>query len=516
MLIKRNLKSFLLKQNFILCFFLFFAGILTRIPYMSKFLYFWDSANYALGVERYNVFQWRPNPPGYFIYIFFTKFFNLFLSDINLCLVSVNVLSTGIAVVMIFLFTKELFDFKIAIASSLIFLSSPVVWFHGETALTYMFDGAIIMVFIYLCYKSFKTPILLYAVLAGVFLGVSAGIRQQNSVLLFPVFLYCLHKQNIKNIVLSFLCFGAVCFAWFIPMIELSGGLKSYIEACRQQGGSLTHETFAEYIKYFQKVCGKTIKGLAKAITIGLIPLSIYFILNFKKILKNKKTIFFFLWIIPCFVFWFAFHLGNVGHMFTCLFAVFPVLGFAIYKLSQKFEYKKEVFEILTAVCILVNICVFFFDAHPERSFKEKTWFKEEDVRKRSDLMEQKINYIKNNFNKEDTIIFANTGGNGHLAQASYYLRGYRLYHFNSIDNTDNNTLMFTKGYGYVQKKELQGDFVIPKGVKNIILFDNFYFKHLKDKNIAQTVELEKNVEIQVISAKYKKVKIRDNFIVFT
>ncbi len=44
-----------------------FLALLLRIPFMSRFLYHWDSVNYALSLERYDVRLHQPHPPGYFL-----------------------------------------------------------------------------------------------------------------------------------------------------------------------------------------------------------------------------------------------------------------------------------------------------------------------------------------------------------------------------------------------------------------------------------------------------------------
>ncbi|MBU0650921.1 glycosyltransferase family 39 protein, partial [bacterium] len=336
---------------------------------MSKTLYFWDSVNYALAIEKFDVSAWRPSPPGYFIFIFIAKFFYLFISDHNLCMVIPNILSTGITAVLIFLFTMEIFDKKSAVIASLLFISSPVIWFHGETALTYMTDACFIMFFVYFGYKSMTNQILKYALISSFFLGISAGIRQQNTVLLFPLFLFFIHKQKLKNIILCFLALGITCLSWMIPLITLSGGIKSYLAVCEKQGACGIHPNIKEYSEYIIRTTGKIIRPIAKAITIGIIPLIIALILNFKKIkLKNPKTLLFIFWIMPCIIFWYSFHLGNPGHTFTCLMSIFSLTALAITKLKKV--------EIITIVCILINIFVFFFEPNPEKEFRRKNWFK--------------------------------------------------------------------------------------------------------------------------------------------
>ena len=43
--------------------------ILSRIPFRSRYLFSWDSANFALALEHYNVAFHQPQPPGYPLYV---------------------------------------------------------------------------------------------------------------------------------------------------------------------------------------------------------------------------------------------------------------------------------------------------------------------------------------------------------------------------------------------------------------------------------------------------------------
>src|SRR5437763_174957 len=47
-------------------------GVLTslsRFPFRSHYLFSWDSANFALALDQYNVTFHQPQPPGYPLYV---------------------------------------------------------------------------------------------------------------------------------------------------------------------------------------------------------------------------------------------------------------------------------------------------------------------------------------------------------------------------------------------------------------------------------------------------------------
>ncbi len=483
---------------------LFTIAILSRIPYMPNFLYYWDSVNFALGIHRYNVSEFRPSPPGNFVYVFLTKPIYMITHDANLSFLIINLLATGFGAIAIYLFSKKLFNKPSAIAASLLFLSSPAIYFHSLAAFTYMLDGCFIMFLAYFAYLSLTEIKLKYAILSAIFLGLSAGARQQDIVLLFPLFLYGIHKQKFKNIIISILTLAIVCFSWAIPMIYLSGGVKSYISACKIQAECGEHGNILILFNYWVRTGGKLLRIISKVITIGLIPLIIIAIINFKKIIRDKKTIFFAFWIIPCLLFWFNFHLSNLGHTFTCIWAIFPILAYALYVGTlHATSLQKIIF-----LCVFVNIIVFFFDPKPHKPFKNKTWYQEADLRKRNDFMKYKIQYIKENFSPSDTIILADTGGSGNLAQAGYYLPEFSFYHLNALIDKGKFTVLFTKNREYVKVIDETSVFSIPNAIKNIVLFDEIYPKYLVNSNIMDSIYLDKNIYIQIIKVNDKnKIK---------
>src|SRR5919201_1250601 len=70
-----------------------------RLPFMTRTLYAFDSANYALAVrDYYNVAHHRPHPPGYPLYVAFAKLLYLGVGDANRALVLEGVLWSVVAV----------------------------------------------------------------------------------------------------------------------------------------------------------------------------------------------------------------------------------------------------------------------------------------------------------------------------------------------------------------------------------------------------------------------------------
>jgi hypothetical protein len=66
----------------------------------------------------------------------------------------------------------------------------------------------------------------------AVMLGVVAGVRQQTGPVLLPVWLYAFSRFSrlrLAKLIVGAMVFGCVCLSWFLPMVELSGGLTVYL-----------------------------------------------------------------------------------------------------------------------------------------------------------------------------------------------------------------------------------------------------------------------------------------------
>jgi hypothetical protein len=114
---------------------LFLITIISRVPFTSKFLYHMDSVQYALALEKYDVTIDQPHAPGYFLYVMMGRFLNLLLDDANTVYISISIFFSGLTVLVLYYFCREMFDRRTAIVCALMAITSPNLWFHGELAL---------------------------------------------------------------------------------------------------------------------------------------------------------------------------------------------------------------------------------------------------------------------------------------------------------------------------------------------------------------------------------------------
>jgi hypothetical protein len=206
------------------------AVVISRFLFRSRYLYDLDSVNFALAMQRFDPRVHQPHPPGYFLYIGLGRLLDLPLHDPNLALVILSVLASCGVTIVIYKTTLEWFGAMAAQFAGMLFLLSPLAWFHGIVALTYIVEAFFSALLGYLCWRmdsgsaNFVLP-------AAVVLGVSAGVRPSSLLFLAPLFLFALRNRTAKQRWVGLAALLLTLTAWFVPMVLASGGLGAYYEA---------------------------------------------------------------------------------------------------------------------------------------------------------------------------------------------------------------------------------------------------------------------------------------------
>jgi hypothetical protein len=206
------------------------AVAITRFMFRSHSLYDLDSVNFALAMQRFDPRVHQPHPPGYFLYICAGRLLNYPFHDANLALVVLSILaSCGVAVV-IYKMTLDWFGATAAQFAGIFFLVSPLAWFHGIVALTYIVEAFFSGFLGYLCWGIYRGRAR-FIFPAAIVLGVSAGVRPSSLLFLAPLFLFSLRNATPKGRWMGLAALPLALAAWFVPMIAASGGLPAYFGA---------------------------------------------------------------------------------------------------------------------------------------------------------------------------------------------------------------------------------------------------------------------------------------------
>ena len=202
----------------------------TRFIFRSHYLYDVDSVNFALAMRRFDPMVHQPHPPGYFLYILLGRLLNILVHDANLALVILSIAASCGTVWIICQLTLDWFGCAAAAFAGAMFLLSPLGWFHGTVALTYIVEAFFSALIGHLCWRVYCGRER-FAIPAAIILGISAGVRPSSFVFLAPLFLLSLRGIRPRRRWLSLSMLLLTLVAWFVPMIAASGGLHSYFDA---------------------------------------------------------------------------------------------------------------------------------------------------------------------------------------------------------------------------------------------------------------------------------------------
>lgn len=361
---------------------LVFFVLVTRIPFRTHYLYTWDSVQFALGLEHFDIASHQPHPPGYILYVALGKVFASLFGDANTGFVAMGIIATTLAGILFFRIVKELFsNDRFAFLSSLALLSLPAVWFYGEIAVTYIFDLLFSLVFAYCTLRFFVTSRKKYLFLLVFFFALSGGIRQSAMVLFAPLVIFTMgvaiarKALTIRDILLLAVVGTLVMGVWFAPLVILAGGLKEYLHVSDMLFSLVSATTsvfsgapaslIAAQIKTFFRIL------LAALSAMILLPfLAVPFVRRVIEWARLQPLVFMVLivWIAPS-VFMYSFvHLGQAGYVMTLVGACMLVSTIFAFHIPYRTV-------VLTTLIVAQSLFFLLADKPILEPLKRISWF---------------------------------------------------------------------------------------------------------------------------------------------
>lgn len=340
----------------------FLAGAVavSRFAFRSHYLYDLDSVNFALGMQRFEPRTHQPHPPGYFLYVCLGRLLYLLFHDANLSLVILSILASCGTVALIYLLAEDWFGRNAARFAGLLFLFSPLAWFHGTVALTYSVEAFFSALLGYLCWKVYCGRSS-YIVPAAITLGIAAGVRPSSCLFLASLFFFALGRAKRKEALLGISVLIIVVCGWFFPMIAAAGGVDSY---------------FGALVSLWQAVPAKdTVLNSSPATSIGRAATIVFmYFLMFgaatPALLRRRRTteaghkemkIFTAVWIVPalCFFTFIFLKFVNSGYLLIMAPAASIWLGSSIADWYENGAGARALKIAAMASCAAINTAVF-------------------------------------------------------------------------------------------------------------------------------------------------------------
>jgi len=222
------------------------AGIALRVPWRSVYAYHWDSAQFALAVEHYDLHQALPHMPGFPLYIGLGRAVNWFVGDPHASLVWISVVAGSVLAALGYLLATQLFGRRCGWLTGVILATSVLTWFHSEIALTTIVDGALVTGTALACWRALRVGGWGNAITPAVMLALVAGVRGQTVPGLLPLWFYTYWRmpaRSWRKLLAAGIVVAAVSALWLAPMGNSAGGGRAYLEllAAKQHGDARYH-----------------------------------------------------------------------------------------------------------------------------------------------------------------------------------------------------------------------------------------------------------------------------------
>ncbi len=206
----------------------------------SRWLDDWDSVNFALALDSFDLLKHQPHPPGFPVYVAAGKLVHFVVAGHAAALTLVSSLSGAAVAAMVFVLLRRFVDWAVALVAAVAMALSPLFWLQSGLALTDMF--AMLFVVAFLLVEDHPTTAppgdRSRLIACGVIAGLSLGARPHVTLLI--VAYWCVRTlwsgsfswRHLPTAVLSFL---AGVLAWLVPAALATGGFETYFSACLAQ-----------------------------------------------------------------------------------------------------------------------------------------------------------------------------------------------------------------------------------------------------------------------------------------
>ena len=316
------------------------ATVVTRIPFRSTYLFAWDSANFALALDQYNVAFHQPQPPGYPLYVASAWLVRAaFGIDANASYVTLSIVASSVAVAMLTIVGARLFDRTIGLLAGVLLSTSALFWGQGEVAYPYAFLAAFgsIGVWVALRIADGGHGTMRWAMVGATILAIGSGFRSEVAPFLAPLWAWGVLTWNApwRHRAIAVGASGVAGLvaglSWYVPMVVLTGGWGAYVTATGGyyayfiQATSGAGKQLLGVLENLRALVNFAYAGLGPGIVIVTFDLGVRF--RPTRLVTDRTSRVLALWMGPPVAFYLLVHLGNPGYVLTLIPALALVVA---------------------------------------------------------------------------------------------------------------------------------------------------------------------------------------------
>ena len=396
---------------------LFGLGLVTRVPFATSNLCAPDSVLYARGMESFDPFDQRPQPPGYLWYVLVLRAIDLATHDPNRAMTIVSAIAGAATVALVYLLAARLYDERTARVSALFVLTPVTFWAYGGVAYPYTLLAALTTLCALIFWRVFDPAATrarrgLWLAAASAVWGVAVGFRSDLAIFLAPLWLLAATRVSVATAALSAATVAALTGLWVFASGAADGGLARFLEAVRIQSKFVDDRysvfgngPIAIYRNLYElgRFLGRGLYFLIPVVAVTFISAEARRV----ELRDRWRTAFILTWTLAPLPFYVFIHVGEYGYIFSMLPGLAILACRGAIALAKGLRMPRT-FRWIVATIALANAAIFLVSDTPITA---------RDIARRDRGIDEKIAYLES-FDPQTTQIVSAYDA----VLASYYL----------------------------------------------------------------------------------------------
>ncbi|TME26506.1 MAG: hypothetical protein E6I64_08985 [Chloroflexi bacterium] len=353
---------------------LFVLALVTRLPFATANLYAPDSVLYERGMERFDPFDQRPQPPGYLWYVLVLRAVDIFTGDPNRAMTIVSAVAGAATVALVYLLAARLYEERTARVAALFVMTAVTFWAYGGVAYPYTVLAALTTGCALLFWRSLDPAVPrssrgLRLMAASAAWGIAVGFRSDLAIFLAPLWLFAAIRTTLGSAVLSAAIVAAAVAMWTGASAAADGGLDRFLEAVRIQSRFVDdrYSVFGNGPIAIYRNGYELARFLGRGLYF-LIPLVGATLLSAEarriELRDRGRAAFLALWTLAPLPFYVFVHVGEYGYVFSMLPGLAIVAARGAIAVAKGLR-RPRVFRWIVVVAVLGNAAIYLVSDTP-------------------------------------------------------------------------------------------------------------------------------------------------------
>jgi hypothetical protein len=231
-----------LSRNGMILLALFVTSFAVRVRFAGTYAESWDAVDFALALERFDIFQMQPHFPGYPLYILSAHLFLPWAGDPVQALTWLSACFGSLSLFPFYALANRLLSEPAAVwVSVLLFWSNPLVGLTHVQPMSEALGLFVVLLLLASVARSLHREgerLWLSAVIGVILFALLLGIRLSyfpvGCVLLHPLIRLFRQRRSLSGFVIQAIALGVLFVAavavWLLPAAATEGGLVPYLQ----------------------------------------------------------------------------------------------------------------------------------------------------------------------------------------------------------------------------------------------------------------------------------------------